>query len=109
MLRDYRVFKLVHQQVFISAAADAWLNTLAALQASATSLQIGGKDVEAEIKTRVGAQMKDFPGYAQVRRVLVTLEPWSMENGLLTPTLKLKRPRVMEKFNAEIEQIYAGH
>ena len=68
-----------------------------------------GKDVEAEIKTRVNAQMKDFPGYAQVRRVLVTLEPWSMENGLLTPTLKLKRPRVMEKFNAEIEQIYAGH
>lgn len=68
-----------------------------------------GKDVEAEIKTRVGAQMKDFPGYAQVRRVLVTLEPWSMENGLLTPTLKLKRLKVMEKFNAEIEQMYAGY
>ena len=68
-----------------------------------------GKGVEDEIKARVGVQMKAFPGYAQVRRVLVTLEPWSMENGLLTPTLKLKRPKVMEKFNAEIEQMYAGH
>ena len=67
------------------------------------------KDVEKVIAERVAAQMKQFPGYAQVRRVMVTLEPWSMENGLLTPTLKLKRPKVMEKFSAEIEQLYAGH
>ena len=53
--------------------------------------------------------MKQFPGYAQVRRVMVTLDPWTMENGLLTPTLKLKRPKVMEKYGAEIGQLYAGH
>ena len=58
---------------------------------------------------RVSAQMKEFPGYAQVRRVTVSLEPWSVENGLLTPTLKLKRPKVMEKFNAEVDRMYAGH
>ena len=67
------------------------------------------KDVESEITARIGAQLKAFPGYAQVRRAMVTLEPWTMENGLLTPTLKLKRPKVMEKFNAEIDQMYAGH
>jgi long-chain acyl-CoA synthetase len=53
--------------------------------------------------------MKEFPGYAQVRRVSATLEPWTVENGLLTPTLKLKRAKVMEKFNAEIDGMYAGH
>jgi len=67
------------------------------------------KDVETTITARVGAQLKEFPGYAQVRRVMVTLEPWTMENGLLTPTLKLKRPKVMEKFSAEIDRLYAGH
>jgi long-chain acyl-CoA synthetase len=67
------------------------------------------KAVESAITARVGAQLKEFPGYAQVRRVMVTLEPWTMENGLLTPTLKLKRPKVMEKFSAEIDQLYAGH
>ena len=70
---------------------------------------VRGKDVEKEITQRVGVQLKAFPGYAQVRRATVSLEPWSVENGLLTPTLKLKRPKVMEKFNAEIDQMYAGH
>ena len=67
------------------------------------------KEVETAVTARVGAQLKEFPGYAQVRRVSLSLEPWTMENGLLTPTLKLKRPKVMEKFVAEIDHMYAGH
>ncbi len=70
---------------------------------------VSTKDVEAAIIERVGLQLKEFPGYAQVRRAMVSLEPWTMENGLLTPTLKLKRPKVMEKFNAEIDHLYEGH
>ena len=58
---------------------------------------------------RVAVQLKDFPGYAQVRRVALSLDSWTVENGMLTPTLKLKRPKVMERFNAEIDQMYAGH
>jgi long-chain acyl-CoA synthetase len=53
--------------------------------------------------------MKAFPGYAQVRRVTVSLEPWTVENGILTPTMKVKRAKVMEKFNAEIDAMYMGH
>ena len=67
------------------------------------------KEVEDTIKARVAAQMKQFPGYAQVRRVSVSTELWSVENGLLTPTLKVKRPKVMEKFAAEVEHMYSGH
>ena len=66
-------------------------------------------NVEKEITQRVGVQLRVFPGYAQVRRATLSLEPWSVENGMLTPTLKLKRPKVMEKFNAEIDGMYAGH
>jgi long-chain acyl-CoA synthetase len=32
-----------------------------------------------------------------------------VENGLMTPTMKLRRAKVMEKFNAEIDGMYAGH
>jgi long-chain acyl-CoA synthetase len=67
------------------------------------------RQVDEVLLSRVAAQMKEFPGYAQVRRVAATLEPWTVENGLLTPTMKLKRAKVMEKFNAEIDRMYAGH
>ena len=70
---------------------------------------VGGAAAEKLLLARVAAQMKAFPGYAQVRKVTATLEPWTVEDGLLTPTLKIKRPRVMEKFNAEIDGMYSGH
>jgi long-chain acyl-CoA synthetase len=70
---------------------------------------IHSKQVNEIAVERIGRQLGEFPGYAQVRRVALTLEPWTVENGLLTPTMKLKRAKVMEKFNAEIDGMYSGH
>ncbi len=67
------------------------------------------EQAEQLVLRRVAAQITEFPGYAQVRRVTATLEPWTVENGLMTPTMKLRRAKVMEKFNAEIDGMYAGH
>jgi len=53
-------------------------------------------------------RLTDFPGYAKVRRVILTREPWTVDNGLQTPTLKVKRTRVLDKFAAEIEALYAS-
>lgn len=50
--------------------------------------------------------LREFPGYAQVRRVALYLEPWSIENGLLTPTLKTKRPQIFKTFAQDIESMY---
>ncbi|HTN94544.1 MAG TPA: long-chain fatty acid--CoA ligase [Gallionella sp.] len=55
---------------------------------------------------RIAEQIREFPGYAKVYRVLLQHEPWSIENGLLTPTLKLKRNEVAKRFAAEIKQLY---
>ena len=65
--------------------------------------------VEKFLLARIAAQMKEFPGYAQVRRIRAELDPWTVENGLLTPTLKLRRSRVVDKFQAELDQMYSGH
>jgi len=62
--------------------------------------------VEQEVLQRITEQIKEFPGYARVRRVLLTLEPWSIENGLLTPTLKVKRARVFTHYEKEIARLY---
>ncbi|HKB58734.1 MAG TPA: AMP-dependent synthetase/ligase [Gallionellaceae bacterium] len=65
--------------------------------------------VEKEVLARVSEQMKSFPGYARVRRVLLMREPWTIENGLLTPTLKIKRAQVTQRFVNEISELYRGH
>src|SRR5713226_6581504 len=57
---------------------------------------------------RANDRLKAFPRYIRVRRVVATHEPWTVENGLLTPTLKVKRERVQKKFSAEIERAYAA-
>ncbi|MDP1673330.1 MAG: long-chain fatty acid--CoA ligase [Burkholderiales bacterium] len=66
------------------------------------------KEAEQVLLERIATQITEFPGYAEVRRATAMLEPWTIESGLLTPTMKLKRAKVMEKFNAEIDRMYAG-
>ena len=89
--------------------ADHWKKLCAERGLEASAATARSKQTEEILLARIAAQMKEFPGYAQVRRVTPTLEPWTIENGLLTPTMKLKRAKVMEKFNAEINRMYAGH
>jgi len=62
--------------------------------------------VEAKILRRVARNLRGFPGYARVNRVLLLREPWSVENGLLTPTLKIKRTEIAQQFAAQIKELY---
>ncbi len=58
-------------------------------------------------RAKVAAQ--DFPHYALPRAIVLTREPWTIENGLLTPTLKLKRGPLSKKFNETIQKLYSTH
>ncbi|MFN2309309.1 MAG: long-chain fatty acid--CoA ligase [Gammaproteobacteria bacterium] len=62
--------------------------------------------LHAEMLRRMRGQLHAFPGYAKVRRVALFLEPWTVENGLQTPTLKLKRAQVLARFGEEVERLY---
>jgi len=57
---------------------------------------------------RIKAALKGFPGYAKIRRVSVQLEPWTIENGLLTPTLKIKRAKVIAHNQDAIDLMYGS-
>ncbi|MEP7061116.1 MAG: AMP-dependent synthetase/ligase [Betaproteobacteria bacterium] len=63
---------------------------------------------EALLRRRVNELLKSFPRWVRVRRVIATREPWTIDNGLLTPTLKLKRPLVLARFKAAIDAAYAA-
>jgi len=43
-----------------------------------------------------------------VRRVVASREPWTVDNGMLTPTMKVRREKVQKRFGEEIERAYSG-
>ncbi|HKQ24172.1 MAG TPA: long-chain fatty acid--CoA ligase [Burkholderiales bacterium] len=67
------------------------------------------EQVEKLVLERIQGQIKSFPGYANVHRAAVLAQPWTIENGMLTPTMKLKRGKVVEAHKKEFEQLYEGH
>jgi long-chain acyl-CoA synthetase len=61
-----------------------------------------------ELCERANAQLRDFPGYVRIHHLARVMDPWTVENGLLTPTLKVKRNEVEKRYAREIEAMYAG-
>lgn len=72
-------------------------------------LALQSNAVRSAILKRARAAAAGFPHYALPRNVVLTLEPWTIDNGLLTPTLKLKRKPLNELFAAQIEEMYLSH
>jgi long-chain acyl-CoA synthetase len=65
--------------------------------------------IEKLLVQRIQKRIKDFPGYAQIRKVAVAPEKWTIDNGMMTPTLKLKRGAIFQKYAPVIEEMYKGH
>ena len=57
---------------------------------------------------RIAHQIREFPGYAKIYRVRLAHEPWTIDNHMLTPTLKLRRTQVLDHYKAEVEKLYEG-
>ena len=62
--------------------------------------------VQSLVLAHIKDALRDFPGYAKVRKVTLLLEPWTVDNGMLTPTMKVKRPRVMAHYAEAVEAMY---
>lgn len=58
---------------------------------------------------RIADRLKNFPGYANVHAVSLLTEPWTIDGGTMTPTMKLRRASIIEQHQAAIEQMYEGH
>ena len=56
---------------------------------------------------RIASQQR-LQGFEKVRRVWIEERPFTVENGLLTPTFKVKRAEAMRFYKKVIEQLYLG-
>jgi long-chain acyl-CoA synthetase len=70
---------------------------------------LGSEQVVELVLERIRTRLSSFPAYARVRSAWLTLEPWTIDNGLLTPTLKLKRSEMELRFAEQIRSLYAEH
>ncbi len=59
------------------------------------------------IRERIRRLTSRLPSHEQIRDLRVLLEDFTMENGLLTPTLKVKRREVEKHFAKVIDEMYA--
>jgi long-chain acyl-CoA synthetase len=84
-----------------------WERLAGALQLNPDALaSLQAPSARAAVLQRIGELTRAFPQHAQPRAVALTLEPWTIENTLITPTLKLKRHNLAAHFAAEIERLY---
>ncbi|RDL38258.1 uncharacterized protein BP5553_02598 [Venustampulla echinocandica] len=74
------------------------------------AIKLAGKDIRVR-KALLSdmdkiAKKNKFNSYERVRNVYLDIEPFTIENQLLTPTLKLKRPQTAKKFRQELDIMY---
>lgn len=67
---------------------------------------LNNRKLHTTLLRKIADALHDFPGYAKVRRVTPLVEAWTIDNDLLTPTFKVKRNKVVERYADKIEQMY---
>lgn len=90
---------VVKRGEWVRLAADLGLNPQAADSLNHPS-------VHRAVLARIEKNTASFARYAVPRAVHLTLEPWTIENTFMTPTLKLKRSNLAVHFAQAIEGMY---
>ncbi|MCJ9427739.1 AMP-dependent synthetase/ligase [Kordiimonas marina] len=71
------------------------------------------KAFEADMRQLIADINAEQEHHAQIGAVILAAEPWTIENGVLTHTMKIRRDRILDRFGAEIEDaasyIGSGH
>ena len=74
--------------------------------------KLGDAAVRAEVEAAMGALLKDtnsgLADYEQMKMLVIAKEPWSIENGCLTPTMKIKRSRIEAAVAGQVDRWFEG-
>ncbi|PIE19435.1 MAG: long-chain fatty acid--CoA ligase [Arachnia propionica] len=90
--------------------------SLPQLEELADSLQVHASNVQElfenqqvleAVRQRVAAATERLASYEQVKDLRLMWEEFTMDNGLLTPTLKVKRREVEKRFGQIVDDMYA--
>ncbi len=76
------------------------------LEAEDTAALLQTQEVQRLIRGEINQYSSDFADFERVRMFTLMEKEFSEESGEMTPTLKLKRPVIMENHKATIDQMY---
>ena len=93
----------------ITIEEESWTALAKVLDVPVNASSLESEKVKAIFLERINNQLTDFPGYTKIIRAHIVLKPWDIEGGLITPTLKLKRSKIIERYQKEIIELYHGH
>lgn len=89
------------------AALDAWAKEKG-LASSDRAALVKDKRVQAEYRRIVDGVNEGLAHYETIKQVTIVPEEWSVESGELTPSMKMKRKFVTDKYKDLIEGMYRG-
>ncbi len=70
--------------------------------------QLNNPDVVRVVFGDIQTHQRDLAKYERVRRIILLEQPFSVENGMMTPTLKVKRKVVEQHYADLIESMYSS-
>ncbi len=88
------------EQVMLIGDHRPWLSALVVLAD-------GAEIDEAALLRRMRYLMRSFPTHAAVKTLHICSEPWSVINGLMTPTHKIKRTNINDVYSEAIKLLYS--
>lgn len=76
---------------------------LAVAMLSVTAASMDKNKLKQELKKHIQKMNLRLNPHEQISRLIITREPWTIENGTLTPTMKVKRNVIENRYNAYLE------
>ena len=104
----------VHPMIELSLVSGVGQPAAYAMVVLAEDIRPQAKDpaVRARVEGELGQLLLDVnrqrPEYEHLRMIVIAGEPWSIENGCLTPTMKIKRSRIEAAVTPQVESWYAS-
>ena len=103
----------VHPMVELSLVSGVGQSAAYAMVVLAEDLRPRLRD--AQVRAQVQAELdrllqdvnRELPSHERLRMIVVADEPWSIENGFLTPTMKIRRNRIEAAVTHAVEEWYA--
>ena len=69
---------------------------------------LGEKEINEIISSEVKKANEGLSSIEKIRKFIIAKEPFSTENGLLTPTMKVKRHKVFEIYGETLDDLYGS-